>query len=215
MRSILLLPLVLACNGGLSKVGSTEGDADTDADGDSDADADGDTEPDPAQDAATQFDLQPNPGCEQFVDTDGTAYDIPGATTYFAGKYTITDDGDVSAYEWMILFANDAWTEAAGAQDCQITWVVTGSVTDVGEGCPTCDFGIVAVGRVDMQATNCIEGFTEDIRSDFDPVDLVYDVNTLGSHSATFFYPSGREMANGPVDGENYSWVTDSACKWF
>jgi hypothetical protein len=213
VRLACLFPLIFACNGGLSKVGSEQ----TDADADGDADADSDTIPnvDPDQSAAEQLHLQPNAQCAQFVDSDGIAYDVAGATSYFAGQYTISDEGQVRGWEWWILFPNDTWSEASGAQDCQIAWAVSGNVVDPGPGCPACDFGIQATARMDMSITDCIDEFTNYIRQDADTEDLYYDVNTLGSHDATFYYASGNELANGPVDGDKYTWVTDSACKWF
>jgi hypothetical protein len=206
---LALLSVMLGCTGGLSAIG--EGDADTDADGDADAD----TELDPEQSAAEQLDLHANPNCDHFTDTDGTEYDVPGATSYFAGQYTISGDS-VRGWEWQILFANDSWKETSGAADCQIAWFVSGSVVAAGSECPDCDFGIDADARMDMSETNCLEEYVDSVREDADSMHLQYDVNTLGSHNATFYFAgSGNELANGPVDGDVYTWVTDSACKWF
>lgn len=159
-----------------------------------------------------KYDLVANPGCDDWTDTDGTVYEIAGATSWFIGEFEV--DGDqVTGFEYWVLYPNDTWTAADGTTNCQVAWYATGTTTD---GCPSCDYELDLHMTLEMPATNCPDAFVDSVKTDDSEFDVVYEVRINGDTARFTFASSGNTLGEGPATSDTaFAYVTEPTCKWF
>ncbi len=148
--------------------------------------------------------------CASYVDPDGIAWPVPGATRFFAGDYDVNlEAGTFSGKEYWLLVANEHWKDT-GEDDCQVVWTIEG---DIGEpGCNACDFSTTVVANMNQAQSDCPNGL-QSLESDWE---ASYDVIRLGDGSATLrFLESGNEIGDGWWSGDRVAWISEPACMWF
>ncbi len=149
--------------------------------------------------------------CKEYIDSaDGMAYQIPGATRFFAGDYSLDEeDLTVSGKEYLLLVANPGWKDA-GEDDCQVVWAISGTLEE--GACPGCDYSFHLTAELNDSQSNCPAGF-QDLESHFE---VSYDVSLLSSGDSEFrFLDSGNLFGAGWWADERAAWISDPACYWF
>ena len=139
----------------------------------------------------------------------GQSNDVPGAERFFTGDFTITGE-DITGVEKWVLFANEAWKDAAGAENCEIVWNVVGRTAET-SNCAQCDIGLNMTATLDTQASTCIEGPEEG----YELQQLAYDVFRKSDGTATWYFPSGTILGEGFHSGDALNYATEGACIWF
>ena len=144
--------------------------------------------------------------CEEL---DGTAH--PGASTYFAGSYTL--DGDnLYGFEEAIYVANSSWEPILESTECRVTWTLTGSVVQ-NSACTACDIHIEVSAMLDESQSDCPSELAADWQNSWT---AIYGIarNNDGS-SDWFFGSSGNYFASGTHSNNAMDFLSDVQCSWF
>ena len=135
---------------------------------------------------------------------------LRGATTYYLGTYVQVNNAWIGREKW-ILFVTPSW-EAAEGYDCEITWDVQGSQSDI-SSCVTCDFALHVYAVINEAETNCPEDLwdTPDMRS----WNESYEVALRDDQSIFYFQTSNNLIGEGEGDENTISFLGGPDCKWF
>lgn len=134
---------------------------------------------------------------------------VPGATSYFWGEFTISEEQITGEERWIFL-ANDAW-EDLGEGDCEIVWNVIGSVSEP-TGCMGCNFAMVATATLNTSQTTCPEGLTDGAET----LQEQYDVFQAQDGTAQWYFSgSGSQFASGYFTDSQMNYISEPACKYF
>lgn len=183
---------------------SAEADADADADADTDTDADADADADTGVGPPDDLDREVCEGVEGF---EG----VPGATVYFWGRFTEQGTATWIGEERMLLYANDAW-EAAGGADCEVVWNATAATEGGGGACTGCAWTLAVSASVDASRSTCppdLYAGAENYAADYGIAEL--EGGSIDLH----FTGSGNRFAGGTIEGAVLEYLSDATCNWY
>lgn len=147
-----------------------------------------------------------DPGCE---DLNGTAH--PGASTYFAGSYSLNGDS-LSGMEEAIYVANTSWESILESPECRVTWSLTGTTVET-SACTTCDLHIEVSAMLDESQSDCPSELAADWQTSWSEV---YGVARNGDGSADWYFGSnGDYFASGTHSNGAINFLSDVQCSWF
>jgi hypothetical protein len=157
----------------------------------------------------TQGPIDTPPAESVCEDLDGTAH--PGASTYFAGSYSVNGE-TLTGLEEAIYVANSSWEPILGASDCRVTWALTGTVV-ASSACTTCDLHIQVSAMLDESQSDCPSELAADWQSSWTET---YGVARNDDGSADWYFgSSGEYFASGNHSGSNIDFLSDVQCSWF
>ena len=145
-----------------------------------------------------------------------TKFPTPGADQYYAGHWTIGEDGVVEGTEKRILFANPKWRSTRGpdgrmGRDCVVTWDIIGHKSEP-VTCTGCTMSVKFEARVNYEKSTCPKRIVNNgaYRAG------QYDVS-LKSDGTTGFYfsSSGKRFAVGHHKKGQVNYVSPHGCVWF
>ena len=141
----------------------------------------------------------------------------PGAEAFFTGAFVLSEDGTIKGEERRYLYGNAKWKATPKGEDCIDVWQVRGTkgtvtpVDDKHEGaCKDCEFGIDLTGEIDHPKSTCKARMSTEANR----YTVHYDVKKTGDGFILYF-PSGKKLGEGKVDGTTYSWLSEQTCMWF
>ncbi|MFT6142778.1 MAG: hypothetical protein ACJAZO_000599 [Myxococcota bacterium] len=145
--------------------------------------------------------------CDGFEDTP-----VAGSMGWFVGEYSLLDDGRVEGFEAWAHIVNDAWREAAGAEDCKLVWNIAG-ITAEPINCPSCQYSMSVDGTLNYEESDCLPEF---IQQESQPFTETYNVRENSDGTTDFIYAeSARPLGTGTSDRESANFRSDARCFFF
>jgi hypothetical protein len=132
---------------------------------------------------------------------------VPTATLHWFSELTIDGCGAVTGYETALFFPNQTLSDGSGVADCEIVWLVSGTVDEAAIG--GADYGLNVELTLDVVQTTCDPNPFEDIIT----ATVHYNVS-VDEGVSRFFFDSGTEFAQGYGNEAHLSWFFDE-CKLF
>ncbi|MCB9684124.1 MAG: hypothetical protein H6738_00755 [Alphaproteobacteria bacterium] len=210
-------------------------DADSDADTDSDTDADTDADTDVEHTGIVEHSATlphtgtphtgtphtgtaggiPDPRPDMVPDTcfQGAFYNpnVPTATGYWYGDFTVDLQNNVHGVEVLQLFFNPRGVQQFGMQECVAVWATTGTTTPTGV-CSGCTTALDLDMALDIGPTNCpaVVYATDMFYT------VKYDVNAAVNGESTFtFWSSGNYLGRWYWEDTRYTYLSDNVCRTF
>ena len=164
--------------------------------------------------------------CDGIEDSTGTFQEVAGATRYYIGEFTISEDDEVTGRETLKILANDKWAEVnpTDGKDCDIVWLVQSGSVDRDAG-PASGYRMTFTASISETMTTCSQAVAEGYytESDGPSFTVSYDVGIDCSTEPCTSYvnfvsgdgSTGSELGEGTADDDGLTYTSDASCQFY